>query len=58
MSDTREPSYKYIDRDIWAVLVIAIVGIGVFIVSNLSDLRIIKTSSGIRSAEQQPGRIH
>jgi hypothetical protein len=35
VSDTREPSYSYIDRVIWAVLVIAIIGIGGLIVSNL-----------------------
>lgn len=33
VSDTREPSYAYIDRAIWAVLVIAIIGIGGLIVS-------------------------
>ena len=35
VSDTGEPSYLFIDRVIWAVLMIAIVGIGVLIVSNL-----------------------
>jgi len=35
VSEKREPSYLYIDRVIWAVLVITIVGIGVLIVSNL-----------------------
>jgi hypothetical protein len=35
VSDTREPSYPYIDRVIWAVLVIAIIGIGWLIISNL-----------------------
>ncbi len=35
MSDTQEPSNLYIDRVIWAVLVIAIVGIGALIVSSL-----------------------
>ncbi len=31
MSDTREASYSYIDRVIWAVVVIAIIGIGALI---------------------------
>jgi hypothetical protein len=35
LSDMREPSYSFIDRIIWAVLVIAIIGIGALIVSNL-----------------------
>jgi hypothetical protein len=35
VSDTRETSNLCIDRVIWAVLVIAIVGIGVLIVSSL-----------------------
>jgi hypothetical protein len=35
VSDTRDPSYSYIDRVIWAVLVIVIIGIGWLIVSNL-----------------------
>ena len=35
MSDTRDPSYSYIDRVVWAVLVIMIIGIGWLIVSSL-----------------------
>jgi hypothetical protein len=35
VSDTRDPSYSYIDRVIWAVLVIMIIGIGWLIVSSL-----------------------
>jgi hypothetical protein len=35
VSDTREHSYSYIDWIIWAVVVIAIIGIGGLIVSNL-----------------------
>ena len=35
VDDTREPSYSNIDRVIWAVVVIGIVGIGWLIVSNL-----------------------
>jgi hypothetical protein len=38
MSDTREPSYSYIDRIIWGVLVIAIIGIGGLVGSNLQLL--------------------
>jgi hypothetical protein len=40
MSDAREPSYSYIyiDRIIWAVLVIAIIGIGGLVGSNLQLL--------------------
>jgi hypothetical protein len=38
MSDTREPSYSYIDRIVWAVLVIAIIGIGGLVGSNLQFL--------------------
>jgi hypothetical protein len=34
MSDPREPSSRYIDRVIWAVIVIAIIGIAWLIVSN------------------------
>jgi hypothetical protein len=35
VSDTRDPSYSYIDRVIWAALVILIIGIGWLIVSSL-----------------------
>ena len=38
LSDMRESSYSFIDRIIWAVLVIAIIGIGGLIVSNLQLL--------------------
>jgi hypothetical protein len=38
MRDTREPCYSYIDRIIWAVLVIMIIGIGGLIGSNLQLL--------------------
>ena len=35
VSDTRDPSYSYIDRVIWAALVILIIGIGWLLVSSL-----------------------
>jgi hypothetical protein len=35
VSDTQDPSYSYIDRVIWAALVILIIGIGWLIVSSL-----------------------
>ena len=35
MSERRDPSYSYIDRVIWAVLVVAIIWIGYLIVPSL-----------------------